>query len=681
MVDVFRRVRLKEGLLGAADFVARRAEQQFAQKNWSACELVRELIAACRKEVLRESFKDRLKVLSKAEGALISWERAVRPDFPSELQYLWLVHYNTCADNEKEQGCYKAGLDVLVKATRVLEPLESVELRLGALYTHVNRASLSLALQDWEAGLRHVEEALLLVVHPELSAARANRAVLHSCVLAYFYEAVALEFLGMREHAQRAYLDCQNLAQRHKYSDAFLMQEVHYALADLHGTQPSPLPAPPQHEGYYQRASLDRIVAALHQQDSPYFLSVSRYYNCLINKQLRLEKDVPHIPLFTKSTRRQFDLQLSQDRRALRHLRLRKSCRLPSVRSVSPCLPPFQASEAITTARPLPVLRRRPEVKSSTKAEPVYSGKFDRTLANEEIEEQLHDISQDMKSTTSQVPRRKELHVSVSALALSCLGSMKEARVSYQEVLSEHDRLAQELLQAQSRIAALTAENQALKKRLSTFSKPPAVSPAPAQEDSQLCANCEQHVPSTNFQMHLLHCERVNKRCTVCHALLPADQFLKHIEGLREDVAGLMADIVGGDIQAVENRLVHGMKLTAADENDNSVLHHAAKAGNLTITQLLLSQGCPVNGQNAFGETPLHVALIQRKTEVARYLLSAGADPLLPNRLGDSPYTLAMRQPDHELILLFTQLSHSPERKPRTASAFHRPRTTRPSDL
>jgi len=678
VADAFRRVRLKEGLLVAVSSSVQRAEQLFVRKNWTACELVRELLAACRTEVMREPSKIRLKVLSRAEAALVAWERAVRPDFPSELQYLWLVYYNTCADSEKEQGHYAAGLEALRKATRVLDPLDSVELRLGALYTHVNRASLSLALQDWEAGLRYAEEALLLATHPELSGTHESSAVLHSCVLAHFYEAVALEFLGHCEAAQQAYLKCQALAQRHKYSDAFLRQEVHFALADLQGTRPSPLSAPLR-EGYYQRASLDRVVAALHQQDSHYFLSVNSYYHCLIHKQLQLEKDAPHIPQFSKSVRRQFELQHCQDRRALRHLRLRKSCRLPSVRSVSPCLPHFLASQA-TVGRALPVLRKCPQVKTSRRAETRSVGKFDRTQAKEEIEEQLHDISQDMKSASCQTSRRKELRTSVSALALSCLGSMKEARVSYQEVLAEHDRLSQVLREAQGQISALTAENQALKRRLGTFTKP-TVASTPVQEDSQLCANCAQQVPSANFDMHVLHCERVNKRCAVCQALLPADQFLKHTESLRQDVAGLATDIAGGDLQAVESRLAHGMSPSAADERDNSGLHHAAKAGHLAIAQLLLSQGCPANCQNAYGETPLHVALTQRKSEVARYLLSAGADPLLPNRLGDSPYTLAMRQADHELMLLFSQLTTSPERKPRTASAFGRSRTAKPSDL
>lgn len=677
VADAFRRLRLRDGLLAAVNDAVQRAKQLFILKNWSACELVRVLVAACRREVLCEPSKIRLKVLNRIEGALVAWERAARPDFPTELQYLWLVYYNTCADSEKEQGHYAVGLEVLQKAIRVLEPLDSVELRLGALYTHVNRASLSLALRDWEAGLRHAEEALLQAAHPELSGMHETGPVLHSCVLAHFYEAVALEFLSHRETAKQAYLKCQALIQRYKYSDPFLLQEVHFALADLQGTQPSPLPAPLQ-EGYYQRSSLDRIVAALHQQDSHYFLSVNSYYNCLIHKQLHLEKDAPHIPQFSKAGSRQFELQLSQDRRALRHLRLRKSCRLPSARSISPCLPHFLASQT-TIPRPQPLLRKCPQVKSSGRAEPQSAGKFDRTQANEEIEEQMHDISQDMKSS-SQTSRRKELRTSVSALALSCLGSMKEARVSYQEVLAEHDRLSQVLRQAQSQITALTAENQALKKRLGTFVKP-APSFVPAQENSQLCENCGQQVPSTNFDMHVLHCERVNKRCAVCRTLLPADQFLKHTESLRQDVAGLVADIAEGDLQAVESRLAHGMSPSAADERDNSGLHHAAKAGHLAIAQLLLSQGCPANCQNAYGETALHVALTQRKSEVARYLLSAGADPLLPNRLGDSPYTLAMRQADHELVLLFSQLTNSPERKPRTASAFGRSRTTRPSDL
>ena len=261
---------------------------------------------------------------------------------------------------------------------------------------------------------------------------------------------------------------------------------------------------------------------------------------------------------------------------------------------------------------------------------------------------------------------------------------MKESRNNYSELISEHDALLTQLAEAQAQISALMGENQALKKRLGTFTKPVLAPPTEAagesQEPTQVCGNCQQPIPAGNLAMHSLHCERMNKRCPVCHELVPASEFPAHRDGLKEDVPGLFADIDRGDVPAVVRRLDHGasLALLTPDAVRNTLLHSAVKANSLDLLQLFVAKGADVNAQNAYGETPLHISLDKsaRNPDLVSYLLSQGADPLLQNAIGDSPYALAMRQADHSLMLAFTQYANrtrgSPTNKPRTASARSR---------
>ena len=55
-------------------------------------------------------------------------------------------------------------------------------------------------------------------------------------------------------------------------------------------------------------------------------------------------------------------------------------------------------------------------------------------------------------------------------------------------------------------------------------------------------------------------------------------------------------------------------------------LHRAAKEGRLDDLQKLLIEAGGINQQDANGWTPLHVAVLHRQLEVARFLLFNHAD-------------------------------------------------------
>ena len=68
-------------------------------------------------------------------------------------------------------------------------------------------------------------------------------------------------------------------------------------------------------------------------------------------------------------------------------------------------------------------------------------------------------------------------------------------------------------------------------------------------------------------------------------------------------------------------------------------LHRAARAGDITIVQLLADTGAPLGALNAGDATPLHVAACCGHAEAARVLLSAGAAVMvnLPDARGATP--------------------------------------------
>lgn len=55
----------------------------------------------------------------------------------------------------------------------------------------------------------------------------------------------------------------------------------------------------------------------------------------------------------------------------------------------------------------------------------------------------------------------------------------------------------------------------------------------------------------------------------------------------------------------------------------------------------LINAGCSVNVQNKLGDTPLHIACVERLERVAAILVENGADINLKNIEGQSPLSLS----------------------------------------
>jgi len=100
-----------------------------------------------------------------------------------------------------------------------------------------------------------------------------------------------------------------------------------------------------------------------------------------------------------------------------------------------------------------------------------------------------------------------------------------------------------------------------------------------------------------------------------------ADVEAENVDGLRP----IHYAVRTGLVDLVELLIQHGANVDAADVHGNRPLHDAVCHG-LDVVQLLVRHGASLNVQNVDGKTPLHVAVERQQSEVAIFILNAGAD-------------------------------------------------------
>ena len=93
--------------------------------------------------------------------------------------------------------------------------------------------------------------------------------------------------------------------------------------------------------------------------------------------------------------------------------------------------------------------------------------------------------------------------------------------------------------------------------------------------------------------------------------------------------------VMGGYTEIVKTLKKDGADPNETDENRRTALHWAtANQNDLALLQVLLDAGADPNAQNAWGETPLHLA---QSEEAYDLLLRMGADPNIKNMAGYTP--------------------------------------------
>lgn len=87
-----------------------------------------------------------------------------------------------------------------------------------------------------------------------------------------------------------------------------------------------------------------------------------------------------------------------------------------------------------------------------------------------------------------------------------------------------------------------------------------------------------------------------------------------------------------------------------------AAIHEAVLSGNLECVKLLVKLGADIHQRDEEDWTPLHMACSDGFPEIARYLLSLGADPELENECGEKPADL-IDSSHKELLELFRGLA------------------------
>ena len=65
-------------------------------------------------------------------------------------------------------------------------------------------------------------------------------------------------------------------------------------------------------------------------------------------------------------------------------------------------------------------------------------------------------------------------------------------------------------------------------------------------------------------------------------------------------------------------------------------IFYASIRGDTEAVERFISQGVDVNKKDSYGWTPIHEAARNYKTDTVKVLLSAGADPYITNKKGET---------------------------------------------
>jgi ankyrin repeat protein len=104
--------------------------------------------------------------------------------------------------------------------------------------------------------------------------------------------------------------------------------------------------------------------------------------------------------------------------------------------------------------------------------------------------------------------------------------------------------------------------------------------------------------------------------------------------------------------------LAAGDDPNASDRRGFTPLHLAAQEGALGVAQLLIGRGASVDQSNAFGNTPLFVAVFNCRGDetMIGLLRRGGADPLRASTSGQTPVGLARSIANYDVAQFFADL-------------------------
>lgn len=118
-----------------------------------------------------------------------------------------------------------------------------------------------------------------------------------------------------------------------------------------------------------------------------------------------------------------------------------------------------------------------------------------------------------------------------------------------------------------------------------------------------------------------------------------ATRVQKRIEDSLPDRDTIFSMCRNGRYKRLEKVLDQGFDVDTMDQKGNTLLIVACQNLNRRMVEMLLDRRANVDHQNLLGNTPLHFAMAYEPAgELGEYLISRGADDMLENHKGLSPY-------------------------------------------
>lgn len=114
-----------------------------------------------------------------------------------------------------------------------------------------------------------------------------------------------------------------------------------------------------------------------------------------------------------------------------------------------------------------------------------------------------------------------------------------------------------------------------------------------------------------------------------------------------EDQIPLISAVMINDLEIVKLLLAFTKDLNATSGNwaYKTALHYAAGSEtNLEILRLLIKNGANLNARNSEKETPVHLAVLEKRDDALAELVTAGADINAQDKRGNTPLILAVKE-------------------------------------
>ena len=113
----------------------------------------------------------------------------------------------------------------------------------------------------------------------------------------------------------------------------------------------------------------------------------------------------------------------------------------------------------------------------------------------------------------------------------------------------------------------------------------------------------------------------------------------------KEGLTPLMNASSTGAVATMRLLIDNGADVNAADSIGDTPLMHAARTGSKTRVELLLEHGADINAADQMGNTALRYVINQSyNPDLVEFMLFKGADPVAPNRDGETLWALAQRK-------------------------------------